>query len=278
MDWVTPLGYLIGLGTVGYVLIDGNSLGLIFNAHALILVYGGTIGATFLSFPASVLLQALRAVRVFLFPGARPEPATVMRFMMQLIEKSRRQGLESLEADIAAIRIPFLVTGLRMVLDGLPPDMVRTNLLKEIRFSRDRHVQVGNVFRSAAAYAPIFGLLGTLVGVVQVLQSLTDPKTIGSSMAVAMTATFYGIFGANFLFLPIAGKLNVYAQDETFLQELIIEGLMSLQLNEAPALALRKLLAFAEAHQRSSLQAGAASDRRAAARADNDRRSVPRAA
>src|SRR5207244_10482323 len=121
---------------------------------------------------------------------------------------------------------------------------------KEIRFARDRHAQVANVFRSMASYAPIFGLLGTLVGVVQVLMTLTDPKTIGSSMAVAMTATFYGIFGANFLFLPVAGKLNVYAQEEAFLDELIIEGILSIQQNEVPALMLRKLQSFAEARRR----------------------------
>lgn len=256
MDWVTPLGYLIGLGTVAYVLVDGNSLGLIFNLHALVLVYGGTIGATLLSYPAGVLGQAIRALRIFLFPGARPDATSVIRLIIRLLDKSRRQGLESLEADMAQIRIPFLVNGLRMALDGLPADIVRANLSKEIRFSRERHAAVANVYRSMAAYAPIFGLLGTLVGVVQVLNTLTDPKTIGSSMAVAMTATFYGIFGANFLFLPVAGKLAVYAQEEVFLQELIIEGLQSLQSNEAPALALRKLSSFAEAHERSRLQNG----------------------
>ena len=161
--------------------------------------------------------------------------------------------MESLEADMPQIRIPFLATGLRMVLDGLPVEITHNNLIKEIRFARDRHAQVSNVFRSAAAYAPIFGLLGTLVGVVQVLMTLTDPKTIGASMAVAMTATFYGIFGANFLFLPVAGKLNVYAQEEVFLEELMIEGILCIQQNEVPALTMRKLQSFAEAHKRDQL-------------------------
>jgi len=254
MDWVTVLGYVIGLGTVGYVLVDGNSVGLIFNMHAIILVFGGTLGATLLSYPGPVLAQAIRATRVFLFPGSRPQAPTLIRILIALLEKARRQGIESLEADLAQVRVPFLVDGLRMVLDGLPPELVRANLIKEIRFARDRHAQVANVFRSAAAYAPIFGLLGTLVGVVQVLMMLTDPKSIGASMAIAMTATFYGIFGANFLFLPIAGKLQVYAQEEVFMQELLIEGIQCIQMNEPPALAMRKLQSFADAHQRSTLQ------------------------
>lgn len=257
MDWMTPLGYLIGLGTVGWVLVQGNSVGLILNTHAIILVYGGTLGATLLSYPSSVIFQAIKAVRVFLFPGDRPEATDVIRIIMRLADKARRQGTESLETDLAQIRIPFLSTGLRMVLDGLPVDMVRSNLIKDIRFARERHAGVSNVFRSMASYAPIFGLLGTLVGVVQVLVTLTDPKTIGSSMAIAMTATFYGIFGANFIFLPIAGKLNVYAQEEVFLKELIIEGVICIQQNEVPALALRKLQFFADAQKRDQLQANA---------------------
>jgi chemotaxis protein MotA len=265
MDWMTPLGYLIGFSTVGYTLVQGNSVGLIFNAHAILLVFGGTIGATLLTYPQNVIVQAIRAVRVFLIPGNRPSAASVVQVIVRLAEKARRQGIESIEPDVQQMNIPFLASGLRMVLDGLPLDILKNNLIKEIRFARDRHAQVANVFRSMAAYAPIFGLLGTLVGVVQVLMTLTDPKTIGNSMAIAMTATFYGIFGANFLFLPIAGKLNVYAQEEVFLEELMIEGILAIQQNEVPALVMKKLETFAEAHKRERLQSAPAAPRRAAA-------------
>jgi chemotaxis protein MotA len=254
MDWMTPIGYLIGLGSVGFVLIQGNSVGLILNAHAILLVFGGTFGSTLISYPSNVILQAIRALRIFFFPGSRPDTTVVIQTIVRLADKAKRQGIESLETDIAQIRIPFLINGLRLLLDGVPAEIIRGNLIKEIRFARDRHAQVANVFRSAAAYAPIFGLLGTLVGVVQVLMTLTDPKTIGAAMAVAMTATFYGIFSANFLFLPIAGKLNVYAQEEVFLEELIIEGVQCIQMNEVPVLTMRKLQSFAEAHKRDQLQ------------------------
>ncbi len=254
MDWMTPLGYLIGLGTVFYALVHGQSVGLIFNTEAILLVYGGTIGATLLTYPSNVIAQAIRAIRIFLMPGNRPSPSAIITLILQLSERARRQGLDSLEASLSEIRIPFMANGLRMLLDGVSVDLLKNNLVKEIRFARDRHTQVANVFRSMASYAPIFGLLGTLVGVVQVLMSLTDPRTIGTSMAIAMTATFYGIFGANFLFLPIAGKLTVYAQEEIFLEELIIEGLLAIQQNEAPALVAKKLEAFADARARERLQ------------------------
>ena len=265
MDWMTPLGYLVGFSTVLFALARGGSMGLIFNAHALLLVYGGTLGATLLTYPSTVISQAVRGLRIFFLPGDRPKPAPVIALLIQLSEKARRQGLESLAPDIAQIRIPYLARGLQMVLDGIPTEILKNDLLKEARFARDRHTQVSNVFRSMATYSPIFGLLGTLVGVVQVLMTLTDPKTIGTSMAVAMTATFYGIFGANFLFLPIAGKLTVYSHEEVFLQELMIEGILAIQQNEVPALVSRKLQAFAEARQRERLQPRAAAARRAAA-------------
>src|SRR5882672_8048887 len=100
MDWMTPLGYLIGFSTVGYTLVKGQSVGLIFNLHALILVYGGTLGATLLTYPQNVMLQAVRAVRVFLLPGNRPSAANVVALIVRLAEKARRQGIESLEPDV----------------------------------------------------------------------------------------------------------------------------------------------------------------------------------
>src|SRR4029077_5699161 len=115
MDWMTPLGYLIGFSTVGYTLVKGQSVGLIFNMHALLLVYGGTLGATLLTYPQNVIVQSLRAVRVFLFPGKRPNSTDVVVLIVRLAEKARRQGMESLEPDINQMTLPFLASGLRMV-------------------------------------------------------------------------------------------------------------------------------------------------------------------
>src|SRR5258708_22159277 len=117
MDWMTPIGYLIGLGSVGFVLIKGNSVGLIINFHAILLVFGGTLGATLLTYPASVIFQSVRAVRIFLFPGSRPNTTDVVRTIVRLADKAKRQGLDSIEADIAQIQIPFLLNRLRLVLD-----------------------------------------------------------------------------------------------------------------------------------------------------------------
>src|SRR6185295_2121962 len=152
--------------------------------------------------------------------------------------------MESLELDVRGTRDQFLSNGLKMIADGLSPNVVRGNLEKEIHFIRLRHGEISNVFRNMATYAPIFGLLGKLVGVVEVMMNLTDPRTMGMHMAVAMTATFYGIFGANFLFLPVAGKLQSYSEQELFLKEVIIEGILSIQRQEVPAILSRRLQAY----------------------------------
>ena len=150
----------------------------------------------------------------------------------------------SLEEDMRKAKDQFLANGLKMIADGLPANLIRSNLEKEIHFIRLRHSEMANVFRNMATYSPIFGLLGTLVGVVEVLLNLTDPRTMGSRMAVAMTATFYGIFGANFLFLPISGKLQSYSEQELFLKEVMIEGILSIQRQEVPSILARRLQAY----------------------------------
>src|SRR5437879_1435954 len=119
-------------------MFKGNSVGLILNMHAILLVFGGTFGATLVSYPSTVIIQAARAIRVFLFPGSRPDTTAVIRNIMRLAEKAKRQGLESLEDELPQIAIPFLLNALRLVLDGVPQEIVRSNLIKEIRFARDR--------------------------------------------------------------------------------------------------------------------------------------------
>src|SRR5260370_42678300 len=109
MDWLTPIGYLVGLGSVGYVLIKGNSVGLILNMHAILLVFGGTFGATLVSYPSSVIFQALRAVRVFLFPGSRPDTTAVVRTIVRLTDQAKRPGLGSVEPALTQIRITVRV-------------------------------------------------------------------------------------------------------------------------------------------------------------------------
>lgn len=248
MDLMILLGWVIGIGSIGWVLNDGETLKFFFNVRALVLVFGGTLGSTFITYPYFLLRRIPQALLVFVFPGRRPSAEWVMASIMNLATRARKSSMESVEVDLRATKDIFLANGLKMIADGLSPEIIRANLEKEIHFTQLRHAEISNLFRNMATYAPIFGLLGTLVGVVEVLMNLTDPKTMGAHMAVAMTATFYGIFGANFLFLPIAGKLQAYSEEEVFLKEVMIEGILSIYNKEAPAILSRRLQAYLNEH------------------------------
>ncbi len=247
---MTIFGWIVGLGAIGCVLQAGETWKFFFNFRAAVLVFGGTLGATLITYPWSIIKRIPFSLVQFIFPGFRQSPDRMMATLLNLSNRARRTSMESLEVDLRQTKDYFLANGLKMIADGFPAEMIRANLEKEIHFTRLRHSEIANLFRNMATYAPIFGLLGTLVGVVEVLLNLTDPKTMGMHMAVAMTATFYGIFGANFLFLPISGKLNAYSEQELFLKEVMIEGILSIQRQEVPAILSRRLEAYLNRNSR----------------------------
>lgn len=244
MDMMAFFGWIVGLGAIYWVLDDGGTIQFFLNHRALILVFGGTLGSTLITYPWSIMKRVPLALLQFMFPGRRESPDSLMSIILTLSTRARRTNMESIEVDMNEVQDRFLGNGLKMIVDGLPANVIRANLEKEIHFIRLRHAEITNVFRNMATYAPIFGLLGTLVGVVEVLLNLTDPRSMGAHMAVAMTATFYGIFAANFLFLPISGKLHSYSEQELFLKEVMIEGILSIQRQEVPAILMRRLQAY----------------------------------
>ncbi|HAM38868.1 MAG TPA: motility protein A [Elusimicrobia bacterium] len=245
MDILTLLGLVIGLGAVYLVMNQGGILNLLFDKYAAILVFGGTFGATMISVPFEQLKTALRASFFVLFPSSiKQKPELTINTLIGFCEKAKRSGIDSLQEDIAKIDDRFLKEGIQLLIDGLSPDLLRENLETEIIFIRKRHMANASVFRTMGTYAPIFGLLGTLIGVVQVLKNLADPKTMGASMAIAVTTTFYGIFSTNFIFLPLGSKLNALSEAEVLTKEVMIEGILSIQAGDIPLILRRKLEAY----------------------------------
>ncbi len=246
MDFMTVIGFVIGVGAVYYVLVANKIQAFLYNPEAALLVYGGTLGAVLISYPWEILSQAFRAVWLVLFPRRRMPKQEVITMMVGLSEQAKRGGVRSLQKSIDGLPAGqgFLQDGLRMVVDGLDADIIRTNLEKSLVFIRKRHGEVAGVYRLCGVYAPIFGLLGTLIGVVQVLRHLTDPGKLGTYMAIAVTATFYGIFGANFFFLPIASKLSVQSDQELLIKEVMVEGIMAIQQGDIPLIVEKKLHAY----------------------------------
>jgi len=244
MDFMTILGFMIGGGALYYVMWTGKVVNLLFNVEAAVLVFGGTIGCTLITYPWKIIKVVPRAVLMMFFPPKRIAADDAIKLVVELAEKAKRSGVESLQDELPRLDTPFLRDSLQMVIDGLEADTIHEKLEKELAIVRRRHYQVSSIFRSMGGYAPIFGLLGTLLGVVQVLRNLTDAQSMGASMAIAVTATFYGIFGANFLFLPIAGKLTIYSEDELIIKELLSRGVLAIQKGEVPLVVERRLEAF----------------------------------
>lgn len=244
MDLMTIIGLCIGLGSTYYVMVQGKIAYLLLNPDAAILVLGGTLGATLITFPWKILRQAPGAIWMIFFPQRKDKPAVIINALVRLSEKAKTSGISSLLGEIKDRSNHFLIDGVQMMVDDLDPEVIRENMEKDITFIRRRHQQISGIFRTMGTYAPIFGLLGTLIGVVQVLRNLTDPTSMGASMAIAVTTTFYGIFLTNFVFLPISGKLTIHSDDELLLKEVMIEGLLAIQKGDIPIIVTKKLETF----------------------------------
>ncbi|HRY30060.1 MAG TPA: MotA/TolQ/ExbB proton channel family protein [Elusimicrobiota bacterium] len=244
MDLMTIIGLISGAACVYYVMWQSGIAALLINTSAFILVFGGAFSCILITYPWAIIRRLHHALRMVFVPPKMETASQIIQRLVRLAEQAKRGGVDTLEQELAGLQDRFLSDGLRMVVNGLPPELIRENLEKEIAFTRVRHQQLANVFKTLGTYAPVFGLLGTLIGVVRILQNLTDPQSLGSAMAIAVTTTFYGIFGTNFIFLPIAGKLNAHSDAEMLVKEVMIEGILSVQAKEVPAIVSLKLQAY----------------------------------
>jgi chemotaxis protein MotA len=252
MDVMTLIGLVAGGATIYFVMASGNILHMLLNPIAALLVFGGTFSATLIAYPWSIIKHAIPSFRLmFLTPKNQDSDRQEMiDLITSLAEKARRQSVESLQNDLMAVDNRFLNYGMQMVIDGMDADVVRGNLEKDIVYNRHSHQKVCNVFRTMATLSPIFGLLGTLIGIVQVLRNLTDPTSMGNAMAIAITTTFYGIFAANFIFLPMSIKLNDHGENDIMNKELITEGVLAIQQGDLPLIVKKKLNAFLLTHMK----------------------------
>lgn len=245
MDMMTIIGVAAVFATLFFVLAADNILSMMFNPMAALLVFGGTFSATLIAYSWEIIKEILPSLKLLIFSGKNSERDRheMVEVVTGLAEKSRRQGLQSLQEDVSRQDNKFLVYGLQMIIDGLEYDMVKDNLEKEIQYSKEHHQQVSGVFKTMATLAPIFGLLGTLTGVVQMLQNLSNPANMGVAMAHAVTATFYGILLAN-ICIPIGIKLTTHSERDLVVKELIKEGLLSIHQGDIPLIVRKKLNSF----------------------------------
>lgn len=253
MDIATILGLFFGLGfTIWGIMISGD-LSSFWDIPSVVIVLGGTVAATLLAYPLSSLGSVGKVFqKAFLHKDVSANG--IIGDIISLANVARKEGLLSLEEYGSKLDDEFLKKGIMLIVDGTDPELVRNILETELIFLEERHNQGQGMLESMGSYAPAFGMIGTLIGLINMLKKLEDPSSIGPNMSVALITTFYGSLLANVFFLPLAQKLKVRSQSEVLVKELMIEGLLSIQAGENPRIIEEKLKTFIPPELRKKFQ------------------------
>ncbi len=245
IDFTSAAGLAAGLGfvMVGQAL-EGGSIRSILQPTAALIVFGGTLGAVLLSFSLTEVRRAFGALRtVFLWEGE--PPAHTIRMVMKHAVHARTSGIMSLEDDLPTIPDPFLRKALGLVVDGANPHTLREMFEAENQ-SREEHDEIpAKVYEAAGGYAPTVGILGAVLGLIQIMQHLNEPSLLGEGIAVAFVATIYGVGSANLVFIPMATKLKMKARHEGRRRELLLEAVLAIQEGLNLRMIEEKLYGFA---------------------------------
>ncbi|MBT9259312.1 MAG: flagellar motor protein [Clostridiales bacterium] len=244
MDISVVLGLVIALFAIlGANYLEGGTVSSLLNLPAFLIVVGGTVGATLVSHNLEEILGLPRQV-ARAFKRTRIDLPAVSQRLVELSQKARREGLLALESEIRPDDDPFLARGLQLVVDGVDETMVRSILETELLLTERRGHGAAAVFETAGGYAPTMGIIGTVMGLVHVLGNMESAEALGPAIAVAFLATFYGIFTANIIWLPLASKLKARTAELMELRELEFEGIMAIQQGDNPAMVREKLDVF----------------------------------
>lgn len=244
MDITIIVGIILGLTALigGFLLEGGHAAGLLVWT-AILIVFGGTFAAVVASFPSSKLKSVPSAIK-FAFQKDGANPLELIEAITELAVVARREGVLALENQALEHPNTFLREGLIMVVDGTDPELTRQILELEIDSAERSREQQAKIFEAAGGYSPTMGIIGTVMGLIHVLGNLSDPSALGPSIAVAFTATLYGVASANVIYLPIASKIKARAEEEVQLLEMTLEGILAVQAGENPQLIRKKLVSF----------------------------------
>jgi len=236
MNKASVIGIFIGIAAIlGGNLLEGGRLSSIVQGSAALIVFGGTMGAVFLSFSLRDLMMSAHMLRsVFVEEKLLPDDHSIIRDMVDYAATARQKGILSLESEMGNIRYNFFRRALRLVIDGIDPKVLLSSLEQDNRTFEEERGRAAKVFEAAGGYAPTIGIIGAVLGLIHVMENLSDPAKLGSGIAVAFVATVYGVASANLLFLPIAKKMINNIKREIFLREMIIDGVLSIQAGRSP--------------------------------------------
>ncbi len=245
MDVTTLLGILIGFAFIVLGIVDGGELGNFIDIASIQIVIGGTVAAVLASYPFSMLKNMGKHFgKLMGGKGFKVEP--IIEQLVEFASIARKNGLLALEEQANALSDPFLKQGILLVVDAMEADKVREMMEMEVTSMDKRHEDEAGIYDKAAAFAPAFGMIGTLVGLINMLASMDlsagSSSNLGASMSVALVTTLYGCILANLIFMPIAKKLRVRNEEELLYKQIIIEGVMGIQAGENPKNLKEKLV------------------------------------
>jgi chemotaxis protein MotA len=251
MDISTIIGLIVAYTLVIISLIIGAGIGIYIDYPSVFIVVGGTIGVVLMNFPIERIMGMRKVIsKAFLYKAT--DTSDIIQQLVSFAVKARRDGILSLESAEEEAHDDFLRKGIRLAVDGTEPEVIKNILETELDAMEDRHKDSAGLFLAIADYAPAMGMMGTLIGLVAMLQNLNDPSSIGPAMAIALITTFYGAVIAYMFAAPIAGKLKLRSADEALRRQIMIDGIMAIQAGDNPRIVEQKLNAYLPPERRQS--------------------------
>ena len=247
MDLASIIGLVVAFAMFLLTMIlaasgDMTLLIAFIDAASLALVVGGSVGSLMVGFPMGQFISGMKAA-LLIFKATDADPATAINEIIEFANLARREGILALEEKAQTMENPFLKKGIMLIVDGTDPDLVRSILDTEITYIEARHAASKDIWDKFGAFAPAWGMMGTVIGLILMLQDL-DPETLGPMMAMALITTLYGSFVANYICIPIASKLGQKNAEEMLIKEVLVEGILSIQAGENPRIIEEKLKSF----------------------------------
>lgn len=253
VDKSTLGGFLVALAGVGLGLVlEGGRLAQVLQPTAALIVLGGTLGAVLVQFPLRIVAEAFSQLKHVFF-DSEPEPDSLIQNLLRYAFKARKEGILSLDAELARIHDPFLKESLMLAIDGVSAADLRKMMELQIEYRGEKDERIPRVFEAAAGFSPTIGILGAVLGLIQVMQHLQDITLVGRGIAVAFVATIYGVAAANLVFLPCAGKLKIRIRERQVAQEMILEAVLSIMEGVNPRALELQLGSYLPARTRASL-------------------------
>jgi len=243
VDIATVAGVILGAALVGTAIVLGGSPAAYIDIPSMFIVLGGASAATMASYPLARYLKIPQICMKAVF-SKRQDPVKLVEQLVELAEIARRDGILALEQSVERIDDPFLIRGIQMAVDGSDPEVIESIMETELENLMERHESGKGLLESYAKYAPAFGMIGTLIGLVAMLQNMDDPSKIGAGMAAALITTLYGALMANVLFSPLADKLGQRSHEEILCKTIVIQGVMAIQAGDNPRNVQSKLMTF----------------------------------